>query len=364
MVTVPREARVKRSLPPPLQDLFIGTGNNIGMNLGIVQRTATALVGAGVFALGAWSQSTSSAPSVRIRIEGSHRILESNGLPDHPTGDFPNPGNPNRIAARSHRFRIPVDPTPAQGDARGVLFGVAVNGIPFDPGTAELWNGDFRWHYEALSGMLARGNRLGVDRNRAHVQPDGTYHYHGIPTGLVEKLGADTRMVQVGWAADGYPIYSNLGPTDPSNPRSPLKRLRSGWRLRSGERQGTDGPGGTFDGSFQQDYEFVAGLGDLDAFNGRSGPTPEFPKGTYYYVLTDTFPFVPRQLKGVPDATFRKGPPPSGGPGVGGGAPPARGAMAANAKSVYILRGDELIEFDPETRAVRNRTRLPSPDRP
>jgi hypothetical protein len=34
--------------------------------------------------------------------------------------------------------------------------------------------------------------------------------------------------------------------------------------------------------------------------------TPEYPDGTYYYVLTHEFPFVPRCLKGVVDPSFVK----------------------------------------------------------
>jgi hypothetical protein len=50
----------------------------------------------------------------------------------------------------------------------------------------------------------------------------------------------------------------------------------------------------------------VPGHGDLDEFGGRTGVTPEFPEGTYYYLLTEEFPFIPRKLKGTPDPTFNK----------------------------------------------------------
>ncbi|MCB0663380.1 MAG: YHYH protein, partial [Saprospiraceae bacterium] len=50
---------------------------------------------------------------------------------------------------------------------------------------------------------------------------------------------------------------------------------------------------------------FIEGLGDLDKANGRYGVTPEFPSGTYYYLITDEFPFVPRYFKGTPSNDFR-----------------------------------------------------------
>ena len=73
--------------------------------------------------------------------------------------------------------------------------------------------------------------------------------------------------------------------------------------------RGGDGkttPTGKPDGSFGLDFEYVAGSGDLDEFGGRTGVTPEFPQGTYYYVMTEEYPFIPRKFKGTPDPSFSK----------------------------------------------------------
>ena len=51
-------------------------------------------------------------------------------------------------------------------------------------------------------------------------------------------------------------------------------------------------------GTFTQDYEYVAGSGDLDECNGRTGVTPEFPKGIYHYYATDSYPYLQRCVKG------------------------------------------------------------------
>ena len=99
---------------------------------------------------------------------------------------------------------------------------------------------------------------------------------------------------------------------------SALKRALPSYRLKAGARP--DGPGGAHDGTFGKDWAYVAGSGDLDECNGRMGKTPEFPAGTYYYVLTDDYPFVPRLWRGTPDSSFsRRGPPPRGGPDGGKG---------------------------------------------
>lgn len=272
----------------------------------------------------------------KITVSGNYRYIDSNGIPNHPTGQFPNRGNPNSISPQDYHRKVPVNPTPAQGIARGVDFGVAVDGVMFDPGTAELWNNDMRWHYEALTGLMASHGSLGMDQNFAHVQPTAAYHYHGLPMGLLYKLNYQSHMVLVGWAADGYPIYGPYCYSKANDPRSPLQEMKSGYRLKRDSRPGgSDGPGGACDGSFAQDYEWVRGLGDLDEFNGRYGVTPEFPNGTFYYVLTANWPFIPRMFKGEPDSSFRKGPPggmhgghfgpPPGGPPGRGFGPPGGG---------------------------------------
>ena len=148
-----------------------------------------------------------------------------------------------------------------------------------------------------------------MDFNNAHVQPNGAYHYHGIPTLLFERLsGGEKKMTQVGWAADGFPVYAVYAFAKSEDPKSELKKMKSSYRLKTADRggDGKETPTGKPDGAFGLDFEYVAGSGDLDEFGGRTGVTPEFPQGTYYYMLTEEFPFIPRKLKGTPDPSFNK----------------------------------------------------------
>lgn len=264
---------------------------------------------------------------VRIFTRDGKRIIEANGLPDHEPGQFPNRGNPNTIREQHYTFEMPLVPQ-AVDKPRPLtfcLFGVAINGVVFDPGTAEIWAPgrkvvsrpgpntrlfpgqelDRAWNYEGMGGM-----ELGIDGSHAHVQPNGAYHYHGLPTALIERLRKEqgaNKMLLIGYAADGYPIYSEFGHGKASDSSSPLKKLRPSYQLKKGQRPtGDDGPGGKYDGTFVQDYEFIPGSGDLDQCNGREGVTPEYPNGTYYYVLTDAFPFIPRYFHGTPDPSFVK----------------------------------------------------------
>ncbi len=255
------------------------------------------------------------ASEVSIEVVGDRRVIRTNGLPAHGVGPFPGPGNPNPIAPQERELRVPAEPEPAgRVTPLGMHdFGVAVNGVPFDPGAAEWYLGDRAggWQYEPLSGALA----LGLDASHAHVQPTGAYHYHGLPTLLLEELGVapDAHSPLVGWAADGFPIYALYGHADPDDPTSPVRALRPSYRLKEGDRPDGEGqPGGAHDGTFVADHEYVAGLGDLDECNGRFGVTPEFPDGTYAYFLTEAWPVVPRAYRGTPSTDFLRRPPPGG----------------------------------------------------
>lgn len=233
----------------------------------------------------------SESNEVRIEIQGEFRIIKSNGVPSHKVGKFPNPGNPNAILKQKHIYRVPLKPKYNNNIVPLEMafdFGVAVNGVPFDPGAAEWFQGirNSKWQYEALSGAIT----LGVDENHAHVQPTGAYHYHGLPTNLLKKLGVESGKESplVGFAADGHPIYAIYGKEG--------KELKSSYVLKNGTRP----IGGTYDGTFVADYTFQKSKGDLDECNGV------VVNGKYSYFLTKDFPVIPRCFRGTPDESFRR----------------------------------------------------------
>ncbi|MCG9793542.1 YHYH protein [Flavobacterium algicola] len=249
------------------------------------------------------------------------RIIKSNAIPNHTVGQFPTKGNPNKISEQDKVYAIDLTPELAadktfvydQGIDSGkpnYVFGVAINGVKFEPSANEFFKNtktnqpNYEWTLEPLSDEV----NLGEDYNNAHVQPNGEYHYHGTPTGLVADFDKN-KMTLVGWAADGFPMYYKMGYKDPMNPKSGVVQLKSSYTLKKGERPG-DGitaPNGSYSGKYVRDYEYQNNFGDLDACNGRTGVTPEFPNGTYYYVVSDEFPSASRCFVGTPSDDFKIG---------------------------------------------------------
>ena len=236
------------------------------------------------------------------------RSLKANGLPDHAVGTFPNSGNPNTITAQNISSSFKVSPVltttvTARGGPTGPT-GVILNGVSIDPNTAgtcdnsgsqcDLAQGTGPWNIEAIGGAF----NFGTDSNNAHVQPGGVYHYHGVPEGFVTKLAKGQAMTLVGWAADGFPIYARYGHAIAADATSALKVLRGSYRFKATPDANRPATSLYPMGTFKQDYEYLAGYGDLDECNGRSGVTPEFPGGIYHYYATDTYPYLQRCVKG------------------------------------------------------------------
>ena len=208
----------------------------------------------------------------------------------------------------------------------------AVNAQP--PGMAQT--GDGIWLRDALF-----GEKDTFDSCLAHQPGQGMYHNHVQPICLRAQLGDNLETIAssrtgaayrekesgwkhspiLGWAFDGFPIYGPYGYSDPNNAASPIKRFKSGYRLRQItqrdslpdwallyhpgiSRQLTTAQQGPpindrFPlGRYIEDNEHLATLGDLDAFNGRTTVTPEYPNGTYAYFVTikddgsPAFPYI------------------------------------------------------------------------
>ncbi len=241
---------------------------------------------------------------------GDSRELSGNGVPNHAVTD----GNfASQITEQTVTETFPLSPVEANSTQTAMTPGFALNSVKFEPSTAgtcpdsatadtdcNYAQGSDAWRMEALAGDTSPWQfDFGTDTSNAHVQPTGTYHYHGMPTGLIDELnGSAEAMLLVGWAVDGFPIYAKWGYSDATDNTSALKAVEGSYQLKSTPDSGR--PSTTYFpmGHFQQDWEYVANSGDLDECNGRVGVTPEFPEGIYHYYITESYPYIQRCLRG------------------------------------------------------------------
>lgn len=252
----------------------------------------------------------------------TQRTLVANGIPNHTVGSFPNANNPNTIATYSASQSTTLSPSVSSVQTVPII-GYALNGVKFDPNTGGACNngassaatqgagaqctyiGAGAWSLEAI--VPNSPFNFGADSNNAHVQPTGEYHYHGAPTGVYSAMGGSesnglgNKMQIVGWAADGFPIYYKYGYKIATDANSGLVLLKGNYKPNSSATTLSTRPlASVFPlGTFRNDWAYSeANGGDLDECNGRTGVTPEFPKGTYYYVATESYPYVQRCIKG------------------------------------------------------------------
>jgi hypothetical protein len=146
--------------------------------------------------------------NVTVEFDGDTMIIHTKGLPNHPTGKFPEMEgswrNPNFITEHDRTYFIPLNPKvnprhifTARDNSNHALpmgpIGIAVNGVvffnPFDAQSQDATN------------MM--------DRCCGHPAPDGTYHYHKYPICVNSPWSDEGKEHSplIGWAFDGFPIY-------------------------------------------------------------------------------------------------------------------------------------------------------------
>jgi len=267
----------------------------------------------------------------------THIQIDSNGLPNH---DLESGPGCCASAQEDHQWTLPLEPTNQTGcdpstssdgctlaPERGPV-AVAVNGVPIF-GPEDGPGGDAVANQEGEYEEDRQEVWLGICH--AHSGPGGEYHYHADANCMHWHADEDngetwanysmesSRTVSnhspiIGFAFDGYPIYGFVGWDEGGN----TKEMTSSYKLKDGENgyNGID------------DYEYVSGLGDLDACNGVYSPTPDYPEGIYHYHSTWVngdgdlgFPYFIYCYRGVMEAGNSDG----GQEGVGGDDDPCAG---------------------------------------
>ncbi len=134
---------------------------------------------------------------ITINVNGGRRIITTNDLPDHHTGQFPvsrsDPAriydaNPNSISAQTLTYDLPATPQTTSSNCMGGEVGIMLTGVAlfnaFDAGGRDAG----AWEVQ--------------DTCDGHPQNKGEYHYHTL-----SRCIADTSVEKViGFALDGNPI--------------------------------------------------------------------------------------------------------------------------------------------------------------
>ena len=181
-----------------------------------------------------------------VQISGNFVVVSTTDVPNHKSPYFgvgnanyvaPTAGivlNPSHIAAQSYVLRIPIAPAAAAspGDTPLDAIGVSLNGVVF-------------FNQYAAGRVPLTTEIVSFDQYNGHPAMQNNYHYHFEPL----YLTAATKSALIGFILDGYPIY---GPQETSG----------------------SAPTG------------------LDACNGHTHATLEYPNGIYHYHVVSSPPYL------------------------------------------------------------------------
>jgi hypothetical protein len=205
--------------------------------------------------------------NVSVQFDATGMTIRTHGIPNHPTGRFPELGfgNPNHITEQVRNFHFPLAPaenprhTALSGDNSNRALpmgpiGLAVNGVvffnPFD--------------------MQGQDATDFMDRCCGHPAPTGEYHYHKYPICVNTPWddAGQTHSPLLGWALDGYPLYGPYETADTMAKDLTGERALNSFNMHYDEERGwhyhvTPGKFPYLIGGF---------WGTQDPLNGRSGP--------------------------------------------------------------------------------------------
>lgn len=200
-------------------------------------------------------------------VYNAERVIISSGAPDHEAEHDAENANPNVRCERWQFITVPVSPSLSSGyddwdlGAVGLLIS---GGAVYDHRSAP--DGSLAAYYEWDS----------LDSCYGHSDADKQYHYHANPGYCISGSEDSDQCLFLGYMLDGVPIYGYCSD------------LTSCYELDDGE-----------DGDNIADYTYTASdTCQLDEVNGYT-----FSDGSYGYVMTPNFSYVPIGRKGTTVAT-------------------------------------------------------------
>ena len=242
-------------------------------------------------------------PSISVSCSSTELKVVSNGMISFPFEQK----TPNALAAQEWNWSVPLNPVKAKSvtSIKNVLgtLGFTVSGLPI---------------YGPTEGPQPTAEAFGdpvynkiMDTCGGHTGPSREYHHHAIF--LVQQCNLSKQVI-LGYALDGFPIYTTLGCLDKKCTKTAL--MKSGY-AKTGNPKTNSWSAYTFKVSKSSNV--------LDACNGRTQPD-----GTYGYHATTDFPYLIGCFTGtatIPTGRASEPMPPMGGqqPPMGGQQPPMGG---------------------------------------
>ena len=264
---------------------------------------------------------------VLITADDSECVFTSNSIPNHDFNDesanfAEGTASTAEVALEFTVSRNPEFANTTTDLSQSVKNGVMLNGVKLDILSAGCYRpsagdagADGNTAIGCLDGSawlldpLSTDKKFGADQHNAHIQPGGEYHYHGNPKAMFDDFPGSDGSPVIGFAADGFPIYGSYFYDEDSGS---VRKATSSYQLKQGDREALyDSYVGEelnpsdnalnskeYDGSYVDDWEYVAGSGDLDECNGMT------VDGQYGYYAIDAYPWVIKCFKGTPHESF------------------------------------------------------------
>lgn len=146
---------------------------------------------------------------VTVECDETYAWLESDTYPDHTlmTGIL-RTNLQIAVPALDHRIAIPLNPVLSENVTTiDNAVGVAINGVPMydysSQGTLDPAE------YDPAVDTIVQGE---LDRCGGHAGRGDDYHYHASPTCMLEMIPNLSDATIIGWAFDGFPLYSERNP--------------------------------------------------------------------------------------------------------------------------------------------------------
>jgi len=217
-------------------------------------------------------------PSISVRCSKTELKVTSNGMISFPF----EPKTPNALNAQDWSWSVPLNPAKAKSvtSIRNVLgtLGFTVSGLPI---------------YGPTEGPMPPAQAFGdpiynkiMDTCGGHTGPGREYHHHAIT--LAQQCNLSRQKI-LGYALDGFPIYTTLGCLDKKCVKTSV--MKSGY-VKTGDPTTSSWDAYAFKSTKSSNV--------LDACNGRTQPD-----GTYGYHVTTDFPYIIGCFTGT--ATLPKG---------------------------------------------------------